>query len=113
AQLGLFLMLLTRFWQRGAETSLALQHPIASPSLAPIAPVAPTVDFDDPLHPSRRIHLTPQPPPPPPPHPTPPPPPPPPTPPPLPRRARSRCLSPRATKTTTLARQLTTHSPLI
>lgn len=28
AQLGLFLMLFTRFWQRGAEASLVLQHPI-------------------------------------------------------------------------------------
>ncbi|HTH53339.1 MAG TPA: hypothetical protein VL495_05280 [Edaphobacter sp.] len=28
AQLGLFVMLFTRFWQRGAETSLILQHPI-------------------------------------------------------------------------------------
>jgi hypothetical protein len=27
-QLGLFLMLLTRFWQRGAETTLALDNPI-------------------------------------------------------------------------------------
>jgi hypothetical protein len=31
AQLGLFLMLLTRFWQRGAETILALDNPIAVP----------------------------------------------------------------------------------
>ena len=28
AQTGLFLMLLTRFWQRGAETTLSLDHPI-------------------------------------------------------------------------------------
>ncbi len=35
AQLGLFLMLLTRFWQRGAETILALDNPI--PALAVLA----------------------------------------------------------------------------
>ena len=35
AQLGLFLMLFTRFWQRGAETSLILQNPISSPSTTP------------------------------------------------------------------------------
>ncbi len=40
AQLGLFLMLFTRFWQRGAETSLALQNPIPTPSLPPILPIA-------------------------------------------------------------------------
>ncbi len=62
AQLGLFLMLLTRFWQRGAETSLALQYPIPAPSMPPILPVAGTVDPADPLHPSRRIHLAPEPP---------------------------------------------------
>jgi hypothetical protein len=61
AQLGLFLMLLTRFWQRGAETSLALQNPIPSPSLPPILPIAGTVDPTDPLHPGRRIQLTPEP----------------------------------------------------
>jgi hypothetical protein len=60
AQLGLFLMLLTRFWQRGAETSLALQNPIPSPSLPPILPVAGPVDSLDPLHPSRRIQLAPE-----------------------------------------------------
>jgi hypothetical protein len=60
AQLGLFLMLLTRFWQRGAETSLALQNPIPSPSLPPILPVAGPVDPLDPLHPSRRIQLAPE-----------------------------------------------------
>ena len=52
AQLGLFLMLLTRFWQRGAETSLALQNPIANPSLPPILPIAGVVDPTDPLHPN-------------------------------------------------------------
>jgi hypothetical protein len=31
AQLGLFLMLLTRFWQRGAETILVLDNPIPAP----------------------------------------------------------------------------------
>jgi hypothetical protein len=35
AQLGLFLMLFTRFWQRGMETSLALQNSISSPSPFP------------------------------------------------------------------------------
>ena len=49
AQLGLFLMLFTRFWQRGAETSLAIQNPIAG-----------TVDPNDPQHPGRRIQLTPE-----------------------------------------------------
>ena len=39
SQLGLFLMLLTRFWQRGAETSLALQNPIYPPPQLPIRPV--------------------------------------------------------------------------
>ena len=58
AQVGLFLMLLTRFWQRGAETSLALQNPIP---FAPILPVAGIVDPNDPLHPSRRIRLAPEP----------------------------------------------------
>jgi hypothetical protein len=52
AQLGLFLMLFTRFWQRGAEASLVLQHPILPeartpgiydlrPSPAPVSPVSP------------------------------------------------------------------------
>lgn len=36
AQLGLFLLLFTRFWQRGAETSLALQHPLSPPPQLPI-----------------------------------------------------------------------------
>jgi hypothetical protein len=54
AQLGLFLMLLTRFWQRGAETSLALQHPIAAPSVPPIVPIAGVADS------TRRIQLTPE-----------------------------------------------------
>jgi hypothetical protein len=38
-QIGLFLMLFTRFWQRGVETSLALQHPIYPPPQLPIRPV--------------------------------------------------------------------------
>jgi hypothetical protein len=56
AQLGLFLMLFTRFWQRGAETSLSLQNPILSPSL-PTVHVASHVHPTDPVNPSRRIHL--------------------------------------------------------
>jgi len=60
AQLGLFLMLLTRFWQRGIETSLALQNPISDQSLPPILPIAGAIDPIDPLHPSRRIQLTPE-----------------------------------------------------
>jgi len=64
AQFGLFLMLFTRFWQRGVETSLALQNPIPNPSLPPILPIAGTVDpldSQDPLHPTRRIQLSPEP----------------------------------------------------
>jgi hypothetical protein len=60
AQLGLFLMLFTRFWQRGVETSLALQNPTASPTLSPSVPIAGVVSPVDPLHPSRRIQLTPE-----------------------------------------------------
>jgi hypothetical protein len=60
AQLGLFLMLFTRFWQRGVETSLALQYPIANPSLPPILPIDAAVDPNDPLHPNRRIQLAPE-----------------------------------------------------
>ncbi len=60
AQLGLFLMLLTRFWQRGAETSLALQNPIPSPSLPPILPIAAVVNPVDPLHPKSRIQPAPE-----------------------------------------------------
>ena len=36
AQLGLLLTLFTRFWQRGAETSLILQHPILSEEASPM-----------------------------------------------------------------------------
>ena len=60
-QLGLFVMLFTRFWQRGVETSLALQNPIPNPSLLPILPIAGPVDPIDPLHPHHRIQLTPEP----------------------------------------------------
>jgi hypothetical protein len=52
AQLGLFLLLFTRFWQRGAETSLALQNPIFIPSPLPIVPVVGTANPVDPLHPT-------------------------------------------------------------
>jgi hypothetical protein len=61
AQLGLFLMLFTRFWQRGVETSLALQNPIANPSLPPILPIDAEIDPNDPLHPNRRIQFVPEP----------------------------------------------------
>ena len=60
AQLGLFLMLLTRFWQRGAETSLALQNPMPSPSLPPILPIAAIVDPVDPLHPKHGVQPAPE-----------------------------------------------------
>jgi hypothetical protein len=60
AQLGLFLLLFTRFWQRGAETSLALQNPIPSPT-PPTLPIADTVAPTDPLHPGHRIQLAPEP----------------------------------------------------
>jgi hypothetical protein len=58
AQFGLFVMLFTRFWQRGAETSLALQNPIPSPSLPPAVHFAGPVHPTDPVNPSRRINLT-------------------------------------------------------
>jgi hypothetical protein len=61
AQLGLFLMLFTRFWQRGAETSLSLQNPIPSPSLPPAAHFTGLVHPTDPVNPSRRIRLAPDP----------------------------------------------------
>ena len=47
AQLGLFAMQLTRFWQRGAETVLAQDNPIPEPiadSPAPVIPEAPSVE---------------------------------------------------------------------
>jgi hypothetical protein len=63
AQLGLFLMLFTRFWQRGVETSLALQNPIPHHRLLPpILPIAGVVDPVDPLDPHPRIQLSPEPP---------------------------------------------------
>jgi hypothetical protein len=63
AQFGLFFMLLSRFWQRGAETSLALQNPIPDPSLPPILPAGPIAGVAsslDPLHPTHRIQLIPE-----------------------------------------------------
>jgi hypothetical protein len=51
AQTGLFIMLLTRFWQRGAETSLSLQHPIIDPHPLRILPIANAPVAADPLHP--------------------------------------------------------------
>jgi hypothetical protein len=60
AQLGLFLMLFTRFWQRGVETSLALQNPLLNPSLPPILPITGATDPIDPLHPTTRLQLTPE-----------------------------------------------------
>jgi hypothetical protein len=55
AQFGLFVLLFTRFWQRGAETSLALQNPIFSPSPLPILPVVGKVNPVNPLHPNHPI----------------------------------------------------------
>ena len=49
AQIGLFIMLLTRFWQRGAETSLSHQYPIIDPLR--ILPIANAPVAADPLHP--------------------------------------------------------------
>ncbi len=51
AQTGLFIMLLTRFWQRGAETSLSLQYPIIDPHPLRILPIANAPVAADPLHP--------------------------------------------------------------
>jgi hypothetical protein len=56
AQLGLFLLLFTRFWQRGAEASLVLQHPILPDESTPVTydkrpttPVSPpSVPTEDP-----------------------------------------------------------------
>ena len=68
AQLGLFLLLFTRFWQRGAETSLALQNPLFRPSTLPILPVVGKVNpISNPMAPLHPIpteiptHETPQP----------------------------------------------------
>ena len=54
-QLGLFLMLFTRFWQRGVETALALQNPILDTTLPPILPIAAPINPIDPLHPTHQI----------------------------------------------------------
>jgi hypothetical protein len=62
AQLGLFLMLFTRFWQRGAEASLVLQHPIIPDTATPMTydsrpsapkdpPVPPHSPSEDDVHP--------------------------------------------------------------
>jgi hypothetical protein len=51
AQSGLFVMLFTRFWQRGAETSLSLQHPIIDPHPLRILPIANAPVAANPLHP--------------------------------------------------------------
>lgn len=42
AQLGLFLMLFTRFWQRGAETILAERNPLLASTLKPSMATFPT-----------------------------------------------------------------------
>jgi hypothetical protein len=55
AQFGLFVLLFTRFWQRGAETSLALQNPFFTPSSLPILPVVGKVNPVDPLHPNHPV----------------------------------------------------------
>jgi hypothetical protein len=55
AQFGLFFLLFTRFWQRGAETSLTLQNPIFRPSPLPILPVVGKVNPVDPLQPNNPI----------------------------------------------------------
>jgi hypothetical protein len=60
AQLGLFLMVFTRFWQRGVETSLSLQTPIPSPIVPPAIHVAGLVHPTDPVNPTRRINLAPE-----------------------------------------------------
>jgi hypothetical protein len=55
AQAGLFLMLFTRFWQRGAETSLSLQYPIIDPlRILPITNAPVTADPLHPKHPNWR-----------------------------------------------------------
>ena len=55
AQCGLFLMLFSRFWQRAAETTLALNHPIPTPVHYPTDPHPadhPTSPFDAQLPPN-------------------------------------------------------------
>ena len=51
AQLGLFLMLLTRFWQRGAETILVLDNPMPVPVAVVPAPAVPEEIFPAPTDP--------------------------------------------------------------
>ena len=46
AQLGLFLMLFMRFWQRGAETILALENPIPMPVVVDSAMAAPEANSE-------------------------------------------------------------------
>ena len=48
AQLGLFLMLFTRFWQRGAETVLVLDNPIPVPVAVTPAPIVPEAPPEEP-----------------------------------------------------------------
>lgn len=48
AQIGLFLMLLTRFWQRGAETILAVDNPLPLPAAIVPDPVVPAPIVPDP-----------------------------------------------------------------
>jgi hypothetical protein len=57
AQIGLFLMLFTRFWQRGAEASLILQNPLLPPpapissiSVPPPSPIGPLTPPPLPIH---------------------------------------------------------------
>jgi hypothetical protein len=59
AQLGLFLLLFTRFWQRGAETSLAQQNPIFLPAQLPLLPTVGHVNPIDPLHPLHPVQPAP------------------------------------------------------
>ena len=47
AQLGLFLMLFTRFWQRGAETVLVLDNPIQVPFVCAPAPIVPDLSLGE------------------------------------------------------------------
>jgi hypothetical protein len=49
AQFGLFFMLFTRFWQRGAETSLVLQNPIITAGVPPIGPIGGMVSPVEPV----------------------------------------------------------------
>lgn len=50
--IGLIVMLLTRFWQRGAEASLVLQNPLPTPdSSYPTTPITRRATFTDPAPP--------------------------------------------------------------